>query len=163
MASTSGEHVDIERLASRLRMLALQRPEAWLDLDLTMPQLRMLFTVRRRSGCTVSELAETLGRRLAATSALVNRLVRAGLLHRTSDQDDRRRIRLQLTDEAEQLLSTVDQRSADRFAAILGRMSEPGRAALADALTELIELVSSDLADGQAQGADPHRAQEGLP
>ncbi|MFI6294649.1 MarR family winged helix-turn-helix transcriptional regulator [Nonomuraea sp. NPDC050790] len=141
MASTP----DVERLASRLRTLALQRSDAWLDLDLTLPQLRVLFAVRRRDGCTVSELAETLGRRLAATSALVNRLVRAGLLDRVSDQDDRRRIRLRLTGEAEQMLTAVDRRSADRFAAVLGRMSVRGRAALAEALTELIDLVSADL------------------
>ncbi|SEH04009.1 DNA-binding transcriptional regulator, MarR family [Nonomuraea solani] len=144
-------------------MLALQRSDAWLDLDLTLPQLRVLFAVRRRTGCTVSELAQTLGRRLAATSALANRLVRAGLLRRVSDQDDRRRIRLELSDKAEQMLTMVDQRSADRFAAILGRMSTQGRAALADALSELIELVSSDLLEDLAPGADPNRTEKGFP
>ncbi|TMS00267.1 MarR family winged helix-turn-helix transcriptional regulator [Nonomuraea basaltis] len=142
-------------------MLALQRSDAWLDLDLTLPQLRVLFAVRRRTGCTVSELAQTLGRRLAATSALANRLVRAGLLRRVSDQDDRRRIRLELTDEAEQMLTMVDQQSADRFAAILGRMSTQGRVALAGALSELIELVSSDLSEDPTPGADPHRREKG--
>ncbi|GAA3017913.1 MarR family winged helix-turn-helix transcriptional regulator [Streptosporangium longisporum] len=163
MTSTSGEDRDVARLASRLRMLTLQRSDAWLDLDLTLPQLRVLFAVRRRDGCTVSELSETLGRRLAATSALVNRMVRAGLLQRVSDADDHRRVRLRLTDEAERMLTTTDQRSADRFAAILGRMSAQGRAALAGALSELIELVSADLAEDRTPGADPHRTEEGPP
>ncbi|WP_440107352.1 MarR family winged helix-turn-helix transcriptional regulator [Streptosporangium sp. H16] len=161
MASTSGGSRDVEHLASRLRMLALQRSDAWLDLDLTLPQLRVLFAVRRRNGCTVSELAETLGRRLAATSALVNRMVRAGLLYRVSDPDDHRRIRLKLTDEAEQMLTTTDQRSAERFAAVLGRMSAQGRAALAGALSELIELVSSDLSEDRAPGPGPYLTEEG--
>ncbi|MFI6504749.1 MarR family winged helix-turn-helix transcriptional regulator [Nonomuraea typhae] len=159
MASTShGDH-DVERLASRLRMLALQRSDAWLDLDLTLPQLRVLLAVRRRDGATVSELAETVGRRLAATSALVNRLVRAGLLDRVSDPGDRRRIRLHLTAEAERMLAAVDRRSADRFTAILGRMSAQGRAALAGALSELIELVSADL----REDTGPHLTEEGHP
>jgi DNA-binding MarR family transcriptional regulator len=135
------------QLASRLRALALQREDAWLDLDLTLPQLRALFAVRRRSGCTVSELATSIDRRLAATSALVNRLVRAGLLQRVVDPSDRRRVRLELTDEAERMLSAVDQRAADRFAAVLGRMSPRGREALTTALTELVELLSSSDAD----------------
>ncbi|MFI6510514.1 MarR family winged helix-turn-helix transcriptional regulator [Streptosporangium sp. NPDC050855] len=163
MTSTSGGDRDVARLASRLRMLTLQRSDAWLDLDLTLPQLRVLFAVRRRDGCTVSELSEALGRRLAATSALVNRMVRAGLLQRVSDSDDHRRVRLRLTDEAERMLATTDQRSADRFAAILGRMSAQGRAALAGALSELIELVSADLAEDRTPGADPHPTEEGLP
>lgn len=150
MKSSSGS--DIEGLVARLRALALQRPDAWLDLDLTLPQLRALFAVRRQAGCTVSELAEALGQRLAATSALVGRLVRAGLLRRVDDQDDRRRIRLALTDDAERMLTAVDRRSADRFAAILGRMTKRGRDALALALTELVDLMSSDVPEADRGG-----------
>lgn len=153
----SSSRRDVERLVAGLRALALQRPDAWLDLDLTLPQLRALFAVRRQPGCTVSELAEALGQRLAATSALVGRLVRAGLLRRVDDQDDRRRIRLDLTDAAERMLTSVDRRSADRFAAILGQMSKRGRDALATALTELIDLLSSDASEDPASGTKPGR------
>jgi DNA-binding MarR family transcriptional regulator len=116
-----------------------------------------LFAVRRRAGCTVSELAEALGQRLAATSALAGRLARAGLLRRGDDQDDRRRIRLELTDDAERMLTAVDRRSADRFAAILGRMSKRGRDALAVALTELVDLMSSDIPQVSAPGTEAGR------
>ena len=144
MKSDSGQDSDAARLVARLRALALQRQDAWLDLDITLPQLRALFAVRRRAGLTVSELAETLGQRLATTSALVNRMVKLGLLRRERDPGDRRRIRLALTGETERMLTAVDRRSADRFAAVLGRMSPRGRAALATALEELVELFSSD-------------------
>jgi DNA-binding MarR family transcriptional regulator len=144
--SKSEQARDPAELASRLRSLALQRQDAWLDLDLTLPQLRALFAVRRRPGCTVSELATSIDRSLAATSALANRLVRAGLLQRVPDQADLRRVRLELADDAERMLSAVDQRAADRFTAVLGRMSPRGRAALTTALTELVELLSAETA-----------------
>lgn len=154
MAQSKSEQVrDPARLASRLRTLALQRQDAWLELDLTLPQLRALFAVRRRPGCTVSELAASIDRSLAATSALATRLVRAGLLQRVSDQSDLRRVRLELTDETEQMLSAVDQRATDRFTAVLGRMSPRGRAALTTALTELVELLSAETAPSDKERA----------
>ncbi|MGP4100067.1 MarR family winged helix-turn-helix transcriptional regulator [Nonomuraea sp. KM90] len=163
MESKDGRDLDVARLAGQLRGLVLQQQDAWLELDLTMPQLRALFAVRRRSGCTVSELAESLGQRLAAASALANRLVRAGLLRHVPDQEDRRRVRLELTDDAEQMLSAVDRRSTDRFAAILGRMSPQGRDALTTALLELIELMSSGTPQSPAATATPGRTDEERP
>jgi DNA-binding MarR family transcriptional regulator len=141
MESNRDASGELEQLAARLRALAIQRQDAWLDLDLTLPQLRALFVVRRRQPLTVSDLADALGQRLAAVSALVTRLVRAGLLQRSEDPNDRRRVRLELTDHAERLLAAVDDRSAARFAAILGRMSPQGRQALAMALDELVRLL----------------------
>lgn len=143
MASKEIAPGDVAQLASRLRAVVMQRQDAWLDLDITMPQLRALFLVRRRRTSTLSELADDLGQRLAAVSALVTRLVRAGLLLRSEDPQDRRRIRLELTDHAEHMLTAVDDRSAARFTAILGRMSPQGRQALAAALDELIELATT--------------------
>lgn len=143
MESKGSTPEDVAQLASRLRALVMQRQDAWLDLDITMPQLRALFAVRRRQPITVSDLADALGQRLAAVSALVTRLVRAGLLRRSEDPQDRRRIRLELTDHAERVLAAVDDRSAARFTAILGRMSPQGRQALATALDELIGLAAT--------------------
>lgn len=144
----SGAEPDAERLVARLRAVALQRQDAWLELDITLPQLRALFAVRRRAGVTVSELAESLGQRLATTSALVNRMVAAGLLRRGAVPHDRRRIRLEVSERAERMLTAVDERAAARFSAILGRMSPQGRRALATALNELVELFTSELDPG---------------
>jgi len=136
--------VEVAGLASRLRRLVTRRPDAWLQLDITMPQLRTLFAVRERGTVTMSELATTLGQRLPATSTLVNRLVDRGLLRRLPDPDDRRRVLVALSEDAERTLSAADDRAAARFAAIVGRMSPAGRAALATALDELITLATAD-------------------
>jgi DNA-binding MarR family transcriptional regulator len=149
---------EVEQLAARLRALAIQRQDAWLDLDLTLPQLRALFVVRRRQPITVSDLADALGQRLAAVSALASRLARAGLLRRSEDPNDRRRVRLELTDHAERLLAAVDDRSAARFAAILGQMSPQGRHALAMALEELVRLLDDATDQHARSGPRPPRS-----
>jgi DNA-binding MarR family transcriptional regulator len=65
--------------------------------QLTVPQLRALLFVRRHPGASLSPLAEHLGMALPATSNLVERLVQAGLVERTTNPDERRRIQLTLT------------------------------------------------------------------
>jgi DNA-binding MarR family transcriptional regulator len=144
VAKTNQGGVDGAQLASRLRALVLRRQDAWLELDLTMPQLRALLVVRQHQPVSMSGVAKALDQRLAAVSALVNRLVRAGLVHREEDPDSRRRVRLRLTDEAERMLTQLDDRAAQRFSAIVARMSPQGREALNAALEELVELFSTE-------------------
>jgi DNA-binding MarR family transcriptional regulator len=65
--------------------------------QLTVPQLRALTWIRRHPGQGLSPLADHLGMSLPACSALVDRLVKAGLLERSTDPSERRRIQLRLT------------------------------------------------------------------
>jgi DNA-binding MarR family transcriptional regulator len=133
---------DIRLLVARLRALVLQRADTWLDVDVTLPQLRALFLVGQHQPVTVSDLAALLGQRLAAVSALVTRLARAGWVRRSEDPSDRRRILLRLSDEGVTLLQGLNDRSAARFAAVLARMSPQGRRHLAGALDELVRLAA---------------------
>jgi DNA-binding MarR family transcriptional regulator len=135
---------EIDARVAALRRLVAQRPDAWLDLELTLPQLRALFAVRGSGGLAVSALAAAMGMRLAAASALANRLVRDGLLDRAEDAADRRRTLLSLTPAAERLLADVDGRAAQRVAGLVRRMSPEGRRALATALDELLRLAEED-------------------
>ncbi|HEX5466120.1 MAG TPA: MarR family winged helix-turn-helix transcriptional regulator [Candidatus Limnocylindrales bacterium] len=64
---------------------------------LTVPQLRALLFIRRKPDVSLSTLSEHLGESAPAASALVERLVRAGLLERRPDPEERRRIQLRLT------------------------------------------------------------------
>jgi DNA-binding MarR family transcriptional regulator len=146
----------VAQLVARLRMLVVQRGDAWLNVDVTLPQLRALFVLGRRQPLPVSELAQLLHQRLAAVSALVTRLVRAGWVRRSEDPDDRRRVLLTLSDEGTALLRGVDDRAAARFAAVLARMSPEGRENLAVALDELVRLFSDrDPAHDRDDPADP--------
>lgn len=138
--------------------LVMRRQDTWLDLNLTMPQLRALVVVRQRQHLTVSDLADALSQRLPAVSALVTRLVRAGLVRRCEDPQDRRRVRLELTDHAETLLTAVDDRAFARFATILRQMSPQGRQALATALDELVQLLSPPAGEPDTRPVPPaHR------
>lgn len=67
----------------------------------------LLAAVAAKEPATLGDVAKTAGRGAPATSRAVDLLVRAGLIDRTADPDNRRRLQLRLTDEARALL---DQR-----------------------------------------------------
>lgn len=75
------------------------RLRAWEQHGLTLPQLRILFLIRRTPGITTKALARGLGLTVPTVSGLVDKLVRAGLVARGQREDDRRVIPLTLTDE----------------------------------------------------------------
>lgn len=97
--------MDEEDLAVRFRRaywqvageLELERLGEWERSQLTLPQLRVLFRIRRSPGLTVGELAAALGVTLSTASGLVGKLADRGLLARDPGDADRRQISLRLT------------------------------------------------------------------
>src|SRR5947207_13196421 len=88
------------------------RLRQWERSHVTLPQLRVLFQVRRTPGITTGELSRLLGITVSTTSGLVIKLAERGLIQRGTVAEDRRQAPLYLTDEA---------------AAIAGELSDVGR------------------------------------
>jgi MarR family transcriptional regulator, organic hydroperoxide resistance regulator len=79
------------------------RLRQWEHSKLTLPQLRVLFQIRRSPGITTGALAKALGVTMSTTSGLVAKLADRGLVARGSSADDRRQIPLELTDAGQAL------------------------------------------------------------
>ncbi len=95
----------------------------WEQSHLTLPQLRVLFQVRRQPGITTGQLARCLGVTISTTSGLVAKLADGGLVARGSSQDDRRQIPLELTNAGRVLageLAEVTRPFVERLAEELG-------------------------------------------
>src|SRR3990172_4941232 len=83
-----------------LKSMLLGRTAAtpvWLDLDLTIGQLKGIFMLAYSGPMTVGQVAEALGIGKPAASILVDRLVHISLADRTEDAVDRRRAIIRLT------------------------------------------------------------------
>jgi DNA-binding MarR family transcriptional regulator len=61
---------------------------------------------------TLVSLSDALGTRPPATCAMVNRLARAGLVCRTPDPNDLRRVLLAVTHKSAQLIGKIDPDTA---------------------------------------------------
>lgn len=79
----------------------------WLDLQLTLPQLRTLFIVAHNKTSSVMQIAEHLGIGKPTASHLIDKLVQAGLVDRREDPTDRRRALVRLSPPGEELIEKL--------------------------------------------------------
>src|SRR5262245_37855891 len=77
----------------------------WLQLDITLGQLRALFILFQAGPTPIGQLGVSLGVSRPAASLLVDALVRHGLVERFEDPTDRRRTFARLSPEALRLIT----------------------------------------------------------
>lgn len=78
-----------------------------LHLQLTQPQVQALGCLARNPGLTQSVLAEKLEVHPVTVTQLIDRLQKAGWVRREAHENDRRAVRLYLTDQADPILAEV--------------------------------------------------------
>lgn len=113
------------------------------DPTLTVPQFRALSHLSRNPGSSLSSVAEHLGIARPTASALVDRLVRRGLIHRDTDPSERRRTRLTLTPEGVKHLQGAKEAVRTRVAEVLAPLSDAERAQILQGLQLLAHAVRS--------------------
>lgn len=117
------------------------------ETGLSVPQFRALRHIGRHPGDGLTPLADHLGVSLPAASALVARLVAAGLVARDVDAAERRRITIELTDQGRERIAgstaAVNAWWQDR----LGKLSPSQLGSIVDGFT----LVEALLADADAE------------
>src|SRR5688572_18002308 len=126
MINTSIDPADsVARLQSALYRLTKSlvftgHPPAALA-ELPLSQLRCVRVIGESEGQKMQELAHHLGVTLPALSQIVDRLVRRDMVERHADSEDRRIVRIFLTDSARQVLrESHDQRRAKIALAVSG-------------------------------------------
>lgn len=134
MSTTSGDDVEAVLAATRVLVGLSAQSVARLEGEVTLPQLRVLVMVASRRDMNLSAVAGALGVHPSNATRAVERLVVAGLLHRSDDPTDRRNLQLELTDAGRALVDRVmdDRRAA--VAGILDRMPASRRRALVPVL-----------------------------
>src|SRR5437764_5910156 len=139
---------DSVTLANRLRPVLLKlnrhlRRELH-SLDVTAGQVAVLAAIKNSPGIGVRELASREGMSSPGMSKYVARLEAAGLVRRTVGED-RRRVGLELTDEAQRVLRSVRSRRTAWLASRLKRLGDEE----IEALEAAIEPLSRLLEDGE--------------
>ncbi len=123
MTLTRGRVTDVEYAALAEFRHALRRflhfsAEAARTAGLSPTHHQALLAIKgfgRGKPITVGELAEKLDRRPHTAVGLVDRLARHGWVRRVPDEQDRRRVRVALTEEGESLLATLSAAHRDEL------------------------------------------------
>ena len=137
--------IDPITVANRLRPVLLKlnrhlRREIH-SLGVTGGQASLLFTIQRRPGIGVRELAALERMSAPGMSKYVGRLKAAGLIVREPSDEDRRRIGLRVSQEGERVLRSVKSRRTAWLAARLRDLSEAELKAVDAAIEPLQELI----------------------
>lgn len=138
---------EVAWLVAHLRAVVVASPAAWAGRGMTLLQFTALHVIGARAPVTLTDLAQALGTGLPATSAMVDRLVRAGLVCSAPDPQDRRRVQLTVTARAELMIGDVDPDTARRLQAALTGMSPQAHRYLIDVLRNTVRRSA-----GQPEG-----------
>jgi MarR family transcriptional regulator for hemolysin len=112
--------------------------------DLSVPQFRTLFFLRRNQGASLSDVAEHVGVTLPSMSSLVDELVERGLINRETRSDDRRRITLSLTARGDSTLKAARESTLD----YLGTLLRPLPASERIAVTRAMQVLKPVFTEG---------------
>jgi|SRR4051794_22158889 DNA-binding MarR family transcriptional regulator len=92
---------------------------------------------------TLMSLSHALGMRPPATSAMVDRLARAGLVCRRPDPADRRRVLLTVTAHAVAMIGEIDLLTARRLQAVVASMGAAAQRCLIEVVRDTARRLAS--------------------
>ncbi len=109
-------------------------------LDLTVPQFRVLAFVNRNEGSSLWEVAHHMGLTSPTASRLVDGLIERGLMARVINPDDRRRVKLAVTDRGAAILEASTQGTVSYLAGML-RDVDAGDRVIIDKAVETLRTI----------------------
>jgi len=118
--------------------------EAQDDLHGVTEHQRVVLGYLRGQSVTMRELAKRLGVGESAATAVVERLVRQGLVVRRNDPTDRRLVRLALSDQGRSAVAELDEKARRKIAGLLAVLSD-------EQLTELVGIMETLEASAKEQ------------
>ncbi len=116
-------------------------PDAWMNLNLTIAQLKSLFLIVREGSTNTKTLAKELGVTPSNVTGIVDRLVKQGLVSRQENPEDRRMLRLRVTDKGEAILTSLREETISSMSEVLARMSIEELSSLARGLSSLVKAA----------------------
>jgi MarR family transcriptional regulator, organic hydroperoxide resistance regulator len=105
------------------RFLRQNEADVWMDISLTMTQVKSLFFIANEGGVNFRKLAQALKVTPSNVTGIIDRLVEQGMVTRTENPEDRRMLMLQLTGKGEALIAKLRERRMSQMSLILNQMS----------------------------------------
>lgn len=129
------------------RFFHIMRPDetgVWLELNLTIAQLKSLIFIHSEGTTNFKTLATILRVTPPDVTGIIDRLVEQGLVSREENPDNRRMQMLKLTSKGEALLQGLRERGPKKISAILEQLSVEDLSALAQGLSALVQVAESN-------------------
>jgi len=126
------------------RRIGASIPSVWMELDVSMAQLKTLMALYNCGALAIGQIAEMLGIGQPTASHLVDRLVQTGLVSRTEDPLDRRRTLAQLSPSGEELAERIHRIRFEALRRWLAQLDDASLAALHQGWQALAAVAESE-------------------
>lgn len=123
------------------RLAAGHEPE-FLEIDITMPQAKLLYLLSASGDLHMSEIVHRLGVSLSTVSGLVDRIVDHGLATRRDDPADRRQVVVGLTPAGTDFIDRFRELNARQLRDLLAVLDDDDLALVRDGLAALDRAAS---------------------
>lgn len=133
--------VDAVLTASRVLVAVAARSLSGIDEDVTLAQYRTLVVLASRGPQNSASLAAFLGVTASTATRMCDRLIRKGFIRRRAARQDRREVRLALTDAGRRIVDEVTRVRRAELAPILAGVPPRERVELIRALRHLSDAA----------------------
>jgi DNA-binding MarR family transcriptional regulator len=125
--------------ALRRVMMARTAP-APSDVELSAQDWRALPTLADRGRMTMTDLAEALGVPLSTATRLVERLIHKGLVSRSRIEDDRRVVRVELSEDGRKLMQVFMEKRLEMSRNMLSPLTQGEREIFIELMRKITQL-----------------------
>ncbi len=134
------------------RLVRDRVPMDFLRTDMTMRQLKVMYTLYMDGPQTVGALATAQDLALPTMTGILARLERRGYLERRRDSEDARRVISDLTGEGRELVGRLWASGRDEFAEVLTAVPPEDRQTVERALQVLVEALREQSGEARPAG-----------
>ena len=146
VVDADAELIDAFVVASRALVGIVARSLAGAGQNVTLPQYRALVILSTEGPQRIIDLASHLGVTASTASRMIDRLVRKRLVRRRQARDDRRSLRIDLTESGREVVDETSKRRRIEIERILKEMPAGSRRPLTEA------VVAFAVAAGESPG-----------
>lgn len=126
------------------KLLESQTQESHEERTATMMQYMALSFLKEKDLSAVGEVAENLKLSKSSATQLTERLVKAGYVERVGDLDDRRIVRLKISDKGEHEIINLKNKFMEKMSAVLLKIPESDLKELLRIHIKLIQTLQQD-------------------
>jgi MarR family transcriptional regulator, organic hydroperoxide resistance regulator len=123
--------------------LRFSSQDAWMQLSLTVPQVKSLFFITDQGTTNFKNLAVALKVTQSNLTGVIDRLVEQNMVSRTENPDDRRMVMLQATEQGETLVSDLRERRISQLSQALADLSPEDLDSIVTGLSLLARVIES--------------------
>ena len=127
--------------------------DVWMDLALTVPQLKSLFFIANEGTTNLRKLATALKVTPSNVTGIVDRLVQQGLVSRRENPEDRRVSLLRPTEHGQAVVDNLRERKTSYLSRVLGQLPSNELSLLGRGLAAMVRVSREE-----EERNEPHRS-----